>query len=107
LEELLEVCKKIDHQDWNRAKNLLKSNVFGVMENRSIRAEDLARQIITYGKHYNLSYLKDRIDSVKISDAQRVLKKMLSTKPSVMAYGQGVDEIPDSTQVQETIVKYL
>merc|ERR1712078_692412 len=83
----------VDHVELSRARNRLKSSVLMSLESRMLLAEDMARQVATYGYRESPELLMEKIDKVTSEDLMRVAKNAIDSKPSVVAYGD-ISKIP-------------
>uniref|UniRef100_A0A6B2L277 Mitochondrial-processing peptidase subunit alpha n=1 Tax=Arcella intermedia TaxID=1963864 RepID=A0A6B2L277_9EUKA len=71
-----------------RAKNLLKSTIFTNLEQRSIIADDIGRQVLVYGKRQSGEWVCNKVDSVTAEDCLRVLLRLFQHPPTVVAIGK-------------------
>lgn len=77
----------ISAEELSRAKNQLKSTLLMQLESRTVKMEDMGRQMLTFGKVTSAKELAAQIDAVTAEDLQRVAQAMLKTKPSLSAHG--------------------
>mmetsp|Transcript_28437 Transcript_28437/g.71583 ORF Transcript_28437/g.71583 Transcript_28437/m.71583 type:complete len:501 (+) Transcript_28437:11-1513(+) len=80
-------AKPFKEDEVMRAKNQLKSSLHMNLESSAILFEDLGRQVATYGKHINPNDLCDQIDAVTPAKLSAVAKRILSSPPTVVVYG--------------------
>jgi len=59
--------------DLDRAKNILKTNIFQALESSAARADDIARQVLYYGHHLPQHELEKMIDNVDAKDMRRAM----------------------------------
>eukprot|EP01135_Chromosphaera_perkinsii_P005925 Nk52_evm11s372 gene=Nk52_evmTU11s372 len=85
--EFIRMTHKIDISELERAKNQLKSSVLMNLESRFVHFEDIGRQVLAHGKRETPKFLCDKIDEVTAEDINRVAFKMLSSAPTMAAYG--------------------
>jgi mitochondrial-processing peptidase subunit alpha len=71
-----------------RAKNMTKGSLMMNLESRSVLCEDIGRQILGSGAHVGAAKLIKQIDAVNEDDIRRVAQRMISTKPSLVMYGE-------------------
>jgi processing peptidase subunit alpha len=71
----------------NAAKAQLKASVLGQLESPSHQSEDIARQLATTGKVLSPLEYAAQIDAVTANDVARVAKRIVSSQPSMAAYG--------------------
>jgi len=101
--ELLRVSNDIGEEELTRAKNQLKSTIFFNLESRSIIVDDLARQVLMYGRVHPADEICARIDSLTAEDLKNVVKDCLRSKPTLVVYGQQIPELPSA----EFVGKFL
>ncbi|XP_026681597.1 mitochondrial-processing peptidase subunit beta-like [Diaphorina citri] len=63
--EWIRLCKTVTPAEVERAKNLLKSNLFLQLDGTTPVCEDIGRQILCYGRRVPLHELEARIDNIK------------------------------------------
>lgn len=85
--EFVKMTGPIEASELSRAKNQLKANVYYQLEQRTLRLEDIGRQVQTYGKVKTPEEISALIDSVSAQDLQRVATKMISQPLTVAAMG--------------------
>ncbi|MHC8510188.1 MAG: M16 family metallopeptidase [Rhodospirillales bacterium] len=71
----------------NRAKAQLRAGAMMMRESTSARCEQLARQLLTYGRPVPLSEIKDRIEAVDAHAVRRAAEDMLASPFTVTATG--------------------
>lgn len=74
-------------EELQRAKTALATNICFDFEDRQVVFEDICRQTKVYGKHRTPDQWLGDIMKVTAEDVQRVAKKMLTSKPSLVAVG--------------------
>jgi len=89
----------VSEEEMSRAQNQLKSRVLMNLESRNILCEDIGRQLLTYGYREQASTLCAKIDSVTREDILQLSKKMLATRPSMVAYGD-LSKVPAFEEVE-------
>jgi predicted Zn-dependent peptidase len=70
-----------------RVKAQLKMGLLAGLESSSARAEQLARQILIHGRPLSTEELIEKVESVKASDLQALLARMLASPASLAAVG--------------------
>tara|TARA_B110000003_G_C16399536_1_gene437721 strand:- start:444 stop:686 length:243 start_codon:yes stop_codon:yes gene_type:complete len=63
------------------------------LESRMLLAEDMARQVATYGFRESPGLLMERIEKVTAEDLVRVANRAINSKPTIVAYGD-ISKIP-------------
>jgi len=92
-----------NEQELKRAKTSLASNICFEFENRQIAFEDLARQVNVFGAHKTPEIWREEIMQVSKEDILRVVKKLLSSRPTVLAMGPDITKVPPIHEVEEAI----
>eukprot|EP00871_Galdieria_phlegrea_P001818 jgi/Galph1/2637/GphlegSOOS_G1296.1 len=95
LEELLEILMKetrslkqaLNERAVKRAKKMTKSSLLMNLESRAVVCEDLGRQILTSSQYLEPQKLAALVDKVKTEDLERMIDRMLSSKPTLAIYG--------------------
>jgi processing peptidase subunit alpha len=73
-----------------RAKNSTISAVLMNLESRVIVAEDIGRQILTYGCRKPVDHFLQCMDEMTLDDITAFAKKMLSSPPTMASWGDGI-----------------
>lgn len=97
--ELIRMSGPVDATELRRAKNQLRSAVYMQLESRTLKLEDVGRQVMTYGKVQTPADISAQIEAVQADDIQRVAKAMLQTPLSVAAAGD-LSHLPRYEQIQ-------
>ncbi|MFN7709495.1 MAG: M16 family metallopeptidase [Holosporales bacterium] len=84
-------CRAIMHNcsddELRRAQNQLKASLMMARESTSARCEQLAQQMLTYGRPLDPGEIMDRIDAVSCADIGAVAQHIFSSKPTLSAIG--------------------
>jgi len=105
--DLVDLSQNMTQEEVQRAKNQLKSNIFMALESRSVKASDTGAQILFYGRKFPHDEIVKTIDRLTVRDMQICLNKLLTAKPTMVAYGQQTDEIPTVETLQEVLGQNL
>lgn len=97
--EMIRMTGPVDATELSRAKNQLRSAVYMQLESRSLKLEDIGRQVMVYGKIQSATDLSKQIESVTAEDIQRVAKAMIATPVSIAAAGD-LTTLPRYEQIQ-------
>lgn len=78
----------ISQQEFDRAKNQLKSSLYMNLESNLVRLEDLGRQIQIFGKKVDISEMCAKIDNVSRLELIETARTILTgSKPTVVIQG--------------------
>ncbi|KAH0928035.1 hypothetical protein HID58_020291 [Brassica napus] len=82
MHEVTKLAFRVSDDDVTRARNQLKSSLLLHMDGTSPVAEDIGRQLLTYGRRIPTAELFARIDAVDASTVKRVANKYIYDKVS-------------------------
>lgn len=94
--------RPVGPEEFERAKNQVKSAILMGLESRLTQLEDMADQITYRGSSSLETPLEvcKRIDQVTPEDIQRIVKQMGKSVPTVVAYGP-IDKMPDYYDIRD------
>lgn len=113
LEELMRVCvdeivKAVDtitEAEVARAQVQMKAGLLMALESSSSRAEQLARQMIVYGRPVSVEEIVGKIEAVTVESVQAVGAGLLSrARPAVAVLGPG-QRLESAAAIAETLVR--
>ncbi len=88
--EIGNAAESISETEIARAKAQMKAGLLMALESSSARAEQLARQIIAYGRPIPLPELVAKIDAVTVESARAAGRALLArSRPAISALGPG------------------
>jgi len=88
--EITNAVATVSEAEIARAKAQMKAGLLMALESSSARAEQLARQIIAYGRPIPLAEIVGRIESVTMASARAAGQALLArSRPAVAALGPG------------------
>jgi predicted Zn-dependent peptidase len=88
VEQLADAAETADEAEIARVKALLKVGLLGMLESSSARADQLARQILAYGRPIPLDELVARIDAVSVEDVRTAGRALIaSSRPTFAGLG--------------------
>ncbi len=87
LDEIAAAADSPSEAEIARAKAQMKSGLLMALESSSVRAEQLARHIMIFGRPLSLSEIVQKIDAVTKEDVGRVGRALLRTPPTLAAIG--------------------
>ncbi|MSP67181.1 MAG: insulinase family protein [Alphaproteobacteria bacterium] len=98
-DEILKATSGITAAEVNRARAQIKAGVLMSLESSSSRGEQLARQMLVFGRPIPTAEIIERIEAVDGAAVQRVLQRILAAgQPTLVGIGP-VAEMPDYGQV--------
>lgn len=86
-DEMRRAADGVTEDEMARARAQLRAGIVMSLESTSARAEQLARQVMIYGKPLAIPDILARIDAVGPQDVRRVMARWLATAPTVAAIG--------------------
>jgi predicted Zn-dependent peptidase len=90
VDEIAAAAESIDEAEINRAKAQMKAGLLMALESCGARAEQLARQIIAYGRPIPLDEVVAKIDAVTVESARAAGQGLLGRgRPAIAALGPG------------------
>ncbi|XP_076905307.1 putative mitochondrial-processing peptidase subunit beta, mitochondrial [Bidens hawaiensis] len=91
MQEISKLCYRVTEEDVIRAQNQLKY----LFCKEQPTAEEIGRQLLTYGRRITLAELFARIDAVDVATVKRVANKFLYDKDIAIAASGPVKLLPD------------
>lgn len=86
-EEIVKITAGIDEQELLRARAQLKASILMSLESTSSRCEQLARQILVYGRPIPTAEVVEKVEAITDADIIRVAKRLFATTPTFAAIG--------------------
>ncbi|KAF3950404.1 hypothetical protein ACB098_01G232800 [Castanea mollissima] len=93
--ETTKLCYRVSEADVTRARNQLKSSLLLHIDGTSPVAEDIGRQLLTYGRRIPYAELFARIDAVDASTIKRVANRFIWDKEIAIAAMGPIQSLPD------------
>jgi predicted Zn-dependent peptidase len=94
-DEIAEAAETITETEVSRAKAQMKAGMLMAMESSSARAEQLARQIMTYGRPLTIAEIVGKIDAVSVESTRVAGRSLIArSRPAIAALGpkQGLEK---------------
>ncbi|KAG2497396.1 hypothetical protein HYH03_004551 [Edaphochlamys debaryana] len=91
--ELESVENGTNRIELERAKRAAVSVICNALESKATSAEDIGRQYLTYGKRISGRTYVEMLESVTQEDVRRFVQRLLSSKPSLAAYGDNTHTV--------------
>ncbi|XP_076917279.1 putative mitochondrial-processing peptidase subunit beta, mitochondrial [Bidens hawaiensis] len=95
MQEVSKLCYRVNDDDVIRAQNQLKSSLLLHIDGTSPTAEDIGRQLITYGRRIPFAELFARIDAVDAATIKRVANRFIFDQDIAIAASGPVKLLPD------------
>jgi processing peptidase subunit beta len=93
--EMTKLVYRVSEADVIRARNQLKSSLLLHLDGTSPIAEDIGRQLLTYGRRIPFAELFARIDAVDASTIKRVANKYIYDRDVAIAAMGPIQNLPD------------
>ncbi len=86
-DEIAKVSTHVSEQEVARARAQLKSSILMSLESTTSRCEQLARQLMVFGRPMTVPEIVEKVESVDASSVTRVAQRLVRTRPTVAALG--------------------
>jgi len=86
-DEIAKVAEGVDEEETARARAQLKASILMGRESSSSRAEQLARQMMIFGRPLTVEEIVDGIEAVDAAHVRRVAERLFSSTPTLAALG--------------------
>lgn len=93
--EISKLSYRVSEADVARARNQLKSSLLLHIDGTSPVAEDIGRQLLTYGRRIPFAELIARIDAVDASTVKRVANRFIFDREIAIAAMGPIQSLPD------------
>lgn len=93
--ETTKLAYRVSEEDVTRARNQLKSSLLLHIDGTSPIAEDIGRQLLTYGRRIPFAELFARIDAVDASTIKRVANRFIYDRDIAIAAMGPIQSLPD------------
>lgn len=95
LDSLVRLCHSVTDEEVERAKTQLKANILIQLDSFSNVAEDIGRQMLTYGRRMSNAELFLRIDALTTADVKATANKFINDEDHALAAVGPIFELPD------------
>ncbi|KAL8144452.1 hypothetical protein V2J09_017484 [Rumex salicifolius] len=95
MQQVSKLSYSVSEDDVTRARNQLKSSLLLHVDGTSPIAEDIGRQLLTYGRRIPFAELFARIDAVDSATVKRVANRFICDKDIAIAATGPVQSLPD------------
>ena len=86
-DELSKLSHDITEDEATRARSQLKASILMSRESSGSRAEQLAQQLIAYGRPLPVAEIVDKIEAVDVAALQNLAKQLAASRPTLAALG--------------------
>src|SRR3546814_19238185 len=83
--ELAKRTEGVSSEELERARAQLRASMLMSRESSSSRAEQIAQQLLIYGREVPVEEILEKIAAVTVGDIERVARRALATAPTVTA----------------------
>jgi mitochondrial-processing peptidase subunit beta len=95
LDNLVRLAHNVSDEEVARAKTQLKANVLLQLDSLPNVAEDIGRQVLTYGRRMSNAELFARIDALSTEDIKKTANKVINDEDHALAAIGPIYELPD------------
>ncbi|MBL4693313.1 MAG: insulinase family protein [Magnetovibrio sp.] len=101
-DEIGKICHSVNDQELLRAKAQMKASVLMSLESTSSRAEQLARQLLVFGREIPTEETVRKIDAINTTDINRIANRIFATTPSLAALGP-IGQVEDYERIKSRL----
>jgi predicted Zn-dependent peptidase len=102
IDELADAAETTSEAEVARVKALIKVGLLGMLESSSARADQLARQILAYGRPIPLDEIVAKIDAVTVADVRAAGRGLIASGQPTFA-GLGPAGLESAARIVETL----
>jgi mitochondrial-processing peptidase subunit beta len=100
LDNLVRLCHNVSDEEVVRAKTQLKSNILFQQESSAKVADDIGRQILSFGRRMTLAEVFARIDAITTADVKTAANKYINDEDHALAAVGPIFELPDYNYIR-------
>nr|XP_043623758.1 probable mitochondrial-processing peptidase subunit beta, mitochondrial [Erigeron canadensis] len=95
MQEMTKLCYRVGDDDVTRALNKLKSSLLLHLDGTTATADDIGRQLLSYGRRIPFAELFARIDAINAATIKRVANRFIFDQDIAIAASGPVKLLPD------------
>lgn len=95
LDNMVRLCHNVTDEEVDRAKTQLKAAMLMQMDSFSNVAEDIGRQMLTYGRRMSNAEVFARIDAITTADVKATANRVINDEDHALAAIGPIFELPD------------
>ena len=96
------MADELDEDELRRARAQLKAGILMSLESTAARAEQIARQVLIFGRALPTQEITDAVDSVDRDAVIRISERLRAGRPTVAALGPG-GPVPDYGEIASAL----
>lgn len=105
IEQLIEAAEHAEPAEISRAKAMMKVGLLGALESSGSRSDQLARQMLVYGRPVPMEELVQRIDAVSVEDVRAAGRALIAGgRPTFAGLGPRAG-IESAARIAENLVR--
>ncbi|BAE52193.1 M16 family metallopeptidase [Paramagnetospirillum magneticum] len=86
-DEIVKVCGGVNEPEVQRARAQLKASILMSLESTTSRCEQLARQVVIYGRPVPVAEVVEKVEAITAEDCARVARRLFAGTPTFAAIG--------------------
>ena len=95
LDNLVRLCHSVTDEEVERAKTQLKAQMIMNLDSFSSIADDIGRQMLSYGRRMSSAEVFARIDALTTDDIKKTANKIINDEDHALAAIGPIYELPD------------
>jgi processing peptidase subunit beta len=95
LDNMVRLCHNVTDEEVDRAKTQLKANMLMNLDSFAQTAEDIGRQMLTYGRRMSPAETFARIEAITTADVKATANKFINDEDHALAAIGPIFELPD------------